>query len=207
MNISADIYRRIINMIRVGTVHEVRHTHPPVMRVMSGDLITGWLPWIELRAGSTATWNPPTVGEQCVILSPDGDTSAGLVLVGLYQDGRKSPSSNPNEWVVAFPDGAVVRYDHSQSHLDATGIATGSIKASRSFVLECPDITLDGKVTVTDLLTYQAGLSGRDGKGNSTAITGDFAHKDGSLSSNGVVLDRHQHDGVQSGSSVSGDPV
>jgi len=206
MNSAEEMLRRIANMIRPGRVQEVSHTRPPRVRVSTGDLLTAWLPWLELRAGTTVTWNPPTVGEQCVVLAPDGDLAAGIVLVGMYQDDRPSPSESPNEWVAKFPDGATIVYDHSVSHLTATGIKTGTIHASDSFTLHCPDITLDGKTTVTDLFTYQAGMRGKNGKGNNTAIQGDLTHEHGNLKSNGVVLHTHTHGGVYRGGSNTDGP-
>jgi len=206
MNSEAEILRRIANMIRPGRVQDVRHTRPARVRVSTGDLVTDWLPWIEVRAGATVTWNPPTVGEQCVVFAPDGDLAAGIVLVGMYQNDRPSPSENPNEWIAQFPDGATVVYDHGISSLTVTGIKTGLIVASDAFTLRCPNITLDGKTTVTDLLTYLAGMSGQNGKGNGTAIRGNLTHEDGDLKSNGVVLHTHTHGGVRSGGSNTAGP-
>lgn len=202
----AEIYRRLANLIRRGRVQEVRHTRPARVRVATGDLLTGWLPYIEDRAGTTRTWNPPTVGEQVVVFCPEGDPAAGIVLAGLNAESTPAPSDSPDEWVTTFPDGARITYDHASGDLQATGIKTGTIQASSSFTVQCPNITLDGNTTVTGLFTYQAGMSGQDGKGNNTAIRGDFRHESGNLSSNGVVLHTHTHGGVESGGSNTSGP-
>lgn len=206
MTNEAEILRRIANLIRCGRVHEVRHARPPRVRVATGDLVTGWLPWVERRAGTTRSWNPPTQGEQVVVLCPEGDLSAGIVMYGLESQDHPAPSDNPDEWVEDFPDGARITYNHVSGALTARGIKSGAVEASETLTLTCPDIKLDGNVTVTGLFTYQAGMSGKNGGVNGTKITGDLVHDQGELSSNGVVLHTHVHSGVQGGSSESGGP-
>lgn len=50
----------------------------------------GWntapLPWQERRAGKARTSSPPSVGEQVTVLSPGGETAAGLILLGVPSD-------------------------------------------------------------------------------------------------------------------------
>lgn len=127
MNNEPDIYRRLANLIRAGVVHEVRHSDPPRCRVSTGDLVTGWLPWLELRAGTSVTWNPPTVGEQCLVFCPDGNTAAGVVLVGMYQDNRPAPGESPDEHLQRYPDGARIDYNHASSKLVIDVPGSGSI--------------------------------------------------------------------------------
>lgn len=196
----AELFRLISNLVRIGTVFAVDLASQPArVRVASGDLQSNWLPWLELRAGSTMTWNPPTIGEQVVLLCPDGDPAAGVVLMGLNSDAIPAPSASAAEHVTLYPDGARIVYDHEAGQLTAEGIKTATVTASESATLKCPEITLDGNVTVTGLFTYQAGMSGKNGKGNNTAISGDLRHTDGALSSNGVVLHTHTHGGVLQG--------
>lgn len=190
----SEILRLLSNLIRIGTVFAVDlSVRPAKVRVSTGGLQTDWLQWREARAGSTTTWNPPTTGEQVIILCPGGDPAAGIVLAGLNSEAIPAPSDSQDEHVTVYPDGARIAYNHSAGALTATGITTLMAEVSDTSTLKCPDITLDGNVTVTGLLTYQAGMSGRDGKGNTTTITGNITHEDGNLSSNGVVLHTHVH--------------
>ncbi|WP_459614357.1 phage baseplate assembly protein V [Bordetella sp. 2513F-2] len=207
MTDTAELYRLLANLIRIGQIIAVDLTQrPALVRVASGDLETNWLQWCERRAGTTTTWSPPTVGEQVLMLCPEGDTAAAIVVSGLNSDANPAPSASPDEWKIRFPDGATVTYNHATGDLLLTGMQTATVEAARSMTVRCPDILLDGKVTVTDLFSYQAGMSGMNGRGNSTAITGDLTHRDGRLSSNGVVLDQHNHDGVQRGGSSTDGP-
>ncbi|QDQ87655.1 phage baseplate assembly protein V [Alcaligenaceae bacterium SJ-26] len=208
-----NIDRRLENLIRFGTIAEVRYSRPPCARVKSGGLTTNWLRWLELRAGDTRDWDPPTVGEEVVILSPGGDLSAGVVLRGLLCEGNPEPSNSPDKTVRVFPDGTRYEHDHKAGSSSMTGMKSFLIEASDRIELKTKSIRLNadlttstGKHVVEDLLSYLAGLSGKDGKGNTTAISGDFTHVGGKLSSNGVVLHMHVHVSVQSGSSDSGGP-
>lgn len=208
-----DIARLLANLIRVGNVAEVDCAHPSRVRVAIGDLTTNWLRWLELRAGDTRTWSPLTVGEQVVVLAPEGDLSAGIVLAGLPSDERPAPSSNPDAIVTTHKDGTRHEHDAAAGHLATTGLKTRLLQASDSITLKAPLITLDadqvvstGKHTVEGLLTYLAGMSGQGGKGGSTRISGEFRHSGGELSSNGVVLHIHVHGGVRSGDSDTEKP-
>lgn len=194
MNDVAELFRLISNLIRIGTVFAVDlKARPAKVRVTSGDLQSNWLPWLELRAGRTRTWNPLTVGEQVLVFSPDGDPAGGVVLAGLNSEGIPAPSDSEAEHVTDYPDGARITYDHQAGKLTAVGITSAFVEASATATVKCPDITLDGNVTVTGLFTYQAGMAGRDGKGNTTTIEGNITHIHGNLSSNGIVLHTHRH--------------
>ncbi|WP_256203996.1 phage baseplate assembly protein V [Pseudomonas sp. MOIL14HWK12:I2] len=85
----AALSRLIKNLIRLGTVAEVDHgslpdKHPARIRVQSGELLTGWLPFTAGRAGTTRDWDPPPMGEQVLVLSPSGQTAQDIVVTGLF---------------------------------------------------------------------------------------------------------------------------
>ncbi|ERS88738.1 phage baseplate assembly protein V [Halomonas sp. PBN3] len=113
---AAELLRLIHNLIRLGTVAEVDHASARC-RVQIGELTTAWLPWLEERAGTTRTWNPPTVGEQVVVFAPGGDMASAVVLAGLYRATHPAPSDSPDVWREVMPDGAVIEYDHAAHRL------------------------------------------------------------------------------------------
>ncbi|SPR99550.1 Bacteriophage P2 Baseplate assembly protein GPV [Cupriavidus taiwanensis] len=168
------------------------------MRVKAGGMTTDWLPWLERRAGATRTWNPPTVGEQVVLLCPSGELRNGVILTGVPTDAKDVPSHSADETVTHYPDGAVTRYNHAAGALFVGGVKTVVLEAATSVLVKCPSTTFDGDVTVKGLFSYQNGIAGQGGA-NGNTIKGDFTHQDGALSSNGVVLDSHDHGGVQRG--------
>lgn len=201
----AELSSRLENIIRFGTVAAINHATQRV-RIDTGGNLTGWLQWRTARAGTTRTWEPPTVGEQVVILSPSGVLENGIVLPGLYSDTYDAPSASPDEHVTHYPDGAVVSYNHSTGALVASGIQTATIQAAISITLDTPLTHCTGKLTVEDLLTYHNGLAGTGGS-NANTITGHLTHTTGNLSSNGKVLHTHTHSGVQSGGANTGQPT
>lgn len=221
-----ELSRRLANLLRLGVIHSVDHAAARC-RVESGDLITDWLPWQTPRAGATRTWDPPTVGEQVIVLSPSGEPGAGLVIYGFYSDANPAPSDSPDEHVIAdYPDGALITYNHATGALNATGIKTATIEASEQATIDCPETTItgnltvngdvqidgnttiDGTATIKMLLSYLAGMAGQGGAGGvPTTISGNITHTEGVLSSNGVTLHTHQHGGVQPGSSNTNGPT
>ena len=65
---SAENNRRIENLIRYGVIAEVDCAKRRA-RAKSGNILTDWLPFLTFRAGTTRSWSPVTVGEQCLILA------------------------------------------------------------------------------------------------------------------------------------------
>ena len=202
MSTLAELERRIANLIRYGKIASVDHAGVTV-RVNLGEITTGAVRWVAVRAGRTATWSPPTEGEQVLLVSPNGDLSAGTAIIGLYSDAHPSPSASPDEHVVLYPDGARTTYNHASSDLQLAGIRTVTIQASEHLTIECPDSDIKGNLVVHGLLSYLAGLAGQGG-GVGNRITGPLIQVDGELSSNGVVLETHVH--TNSGGDGNGGP-
>ncbi|MEX0738174.1 MAG: phage baseplate assembly protein V [Pseudohongiella sp.] len=117
MNTLAEAFRLINNLVRIGTIAEVDHEAARA-RVQAGDNLTGWQKWITLRAGTTQEWNPPTEGEQVVLISPAGDLAQSVIIVGLFTS--NAPSASANEHKRVYPDGAEITYDHVKKELVAT---------------------------------------------------------------------------------------
>jgi len=188
-----ELSRLVANLIRVGTIHSVDLAAVRV-RVQTGQLVTQWLPWLERRAGETTTWDPPTIGEQCIVFSPSGELAGGIVLTGLNSDSIPPPSHAGEKHVIKFPDGATFSYDHAASHLEISGVKTATLIASESITHDTPLTHLKGKLLVDDLFTYLNGLRGSGGgEGNGNVVTGNFIHDEGVLSSHGIVLHTHDH--------------
>jgi phage baseplate assembly protein V len=207
MHDAAELFRLLSNLIRTGTVFAVDlAATPPAVRVRDGAWESGWLQWTERRAGTTRTWSPPTIGEQVLALCLGGDTAAGYVITGLNTASTPPPSTNANEDVCEYPDGARIVYDHAAGALTATGVKTATLQAQELTTVDCPQTVFTGAVTVQGLFTYSAGMSGTNGKGNNTSIKGDITHESGNLSSNGVVVHTHKHGGVNRGGSDTDGP-
>lgn len=176
MNI-ADILRRLANLIRLGTVTAVDH-EAERCTISSGKLTIPNRPWLALRAGSSSDWDPPTVGEQCILLSPSGETAQGVALIGLYSKQRPAPSNSATVRRRKYPDGALIDYDHATHTLSATLPAGGKAR------LTAPGgITILGNVDITGTVTVSEDVLAA-----------------------GISLVNHVHGGVQSGPARTGAP-
>ncbi|RED07054.1 MULTISPECIES: phage baseplate assembly protein V [Pseudomonadaceae] len=112
----AALSRLIENLIRLGTIAEVDHgslqdKRPSRVRVQSSELLTGWLPWPALRAGTTRDLDPHTLGEQVLVLSPSGQTAQCISITGLFSALIPANGDRAYPHRRTYPDGAVVEYD------------------------------------------------------------------------------------------------
>ena len=150
---TADLNRRIENIVRLGTIAEVDFAHAKA-KVKSGGILTDWLPWVTARAGNVRTWSAPSIDEQCVILAASGELTTAVILVGLYT--KNAPSHLPEEYVIDFPDGALMVYNHSTGALTVTGIKTATIQAATSITLETPQVHMTGNLQVDGSINSNA---------------------------------------------------
>ena len=160
-----ELARRLANVVRIGTVHEVDE---PAARVRvqyaekpdGGPVLTDWLPWITTRAGQDRTWWAPTVGEQVVLLAPSGELAQAVALPALYQSRYPAPGSDPNQQIIVFSDGARLEYDRKAHHLQAvlpSGatadlIADGGVRVEGDTTI-VGDLRVEGQALVTQDIT------------------------------------------------------
>lgn len=221
----ANEFRRLlINLIRKGSVSDVDFsTDPPSVRVSVGDpddehapgLQTNWLPFVTVRAGRTRIWNPPTIGEQVVLLCPMGDPAQGVVWGGILSDHVKPPTRSPDVHASAYPDGALVQYDHAAHTLSAKLpegatvdlVAPGAVvvKTQKASIesddctLQAKHILLDGDVMVSKSMTvaggfaFQSGMSGKGGSDGATMQIDGSATFSKDVRAGGVSLAGHLH--------------
>lgn len=204
----AELLRLIRNIIRTGVVTEVEVGRG--CRVQTGDLETGWLPWITQRAGASRSQWPPSVGEQVVILSVGGELTTAIVLPGLFSDEYDEPTASLTANHVTYPDGAVIEYEPATGALMATGIKTALIEAADSITATSPVVIVNASenirfitpaVICSDNLTCATLNVMKGGE-----MSGSFNHTGGTFSSNGVVIDKHDHGGVERGGSRTDGP-
>ncbi|EPA9242665.1 phage baseplate assembly protein V [Yersinia enterocolitica] len=201
-----EILRLLRNLIRIGTVAEVDLDNA-LCRVATGDNTTGWLNWMTLRAGQSRSWWAPSEGEQVLILSLGGELDTAFVLPGIFSDDFPPPSASADGLYIAFPDGATLHYEPESGELQADGIKTAVINASESINATAPTITCAALVKIlldtpevecTNNLTTGT-LNVKKGG----TMSGNIEHSGGKFSSNGVVVDDHDHGGVLRGGSYT----
>ncbi|MEG3166626.1 phage baseplate assembly protein V [Sphingomonas sp. LB3N6] len=188
MNALPDPRRIIGNIVRIGTIESV-DLADATCRVRVGEIVTGDVCWIVQRAGNTRIWSPPTVGEQCLLICPEGDTDGGVAILGLFSDAMPAPSSDDID-LIRFGDGAILSYDTTAHLLVAHLPAGGRVQ------IDAPGgVTITGPVSITGAVT----------------ITGDVDIAGKATASDDVIgagksLKSHKHLGVTAGGGVSGLP-
>lgn len=165
------------NLIRLGTVAELDMANA-LCRVQTGELTTDWIPWIVPRVGTTIEWSAPSMGEQGVVLCPDGDTSGAVFLRGLYSNACPAPSQDAGSHLVRFADGTQLDYNTTQHALTATLCSGGTATLTAA-----GGITLNGDVQLNGTMTCSEDVI-----------------------ASGISLKNHTHGNVKAGTDSSGAP-
>jgi len=184
-----DLEQLLGDLLRLGTIAEVDPSRASC-RVTTGEITTGPLPWLAPRAGGVAVWSPPTVGEQCLLLCPEGDIMSGLVLLGLFSDSFPAPSDDPDLVLVALPDGAQISYHHRNHRLEAALPSGGT-----ALVDADGGLTIRGNVTITGNVSIKGDAMATGTVTGQTNVVGG-----------GISLKEHKHSGVSTGSGKTGGP-
>lgn len=145
----AELERRLDNLLRVGTVAEADYAAARV-RVRSGDLLTGWIPWLTRRAAGDIDWWAPEVGEQVLLIAPCGDPAQAVCLPAVYQAAHPAPEGTATVRSVRFADGTRVSYDREASRLtvqcagDVEVVAAGhvTVAAADRIELSAPAVNI-----------------------------------------------------------------
>lgn len=143
----SELARRLDNLIRPGLIEEVSAAAGRV-RVRSGGLLSGWIPWLTHRAGGDRDWWAPEVGEQVLVLAPGGEPAAGIALPAIYQTAAPAPADRIGIRVIRFSDGCEISYDRDSHHLivNLPGDGTAEITAAGGITLNGP-VTINGDIT------------------------------------------------------------
>lgn len=181
----AEQYRLLMNLIRFGTVIEVDLVLT-VARVQTGELQTDWIRWGVARAGDAVDWWAPSVGEQVVLFAPGGALENAVIAFSLYSDYALPPDNGKKTQVTRYPDGAKKSYDPASGMLSLLGMISGIVSMSDTLTINVGRLVINAGETI---------------------INGEVVQGGGQMSSNGVVVDKHGHKGVKSGTDISGDPV
>jgi phage baseplate assembly protein V len=184
----AELSRRLANLLRAGKVAEADYARAR-LRVRIGDQVTGWLPWLTSRAGGDRAWWAPEVGEQVLVLSPDGDPAQGWALPAGFTDAAPPPADDPAVSRTVYADGAVIEYDRAAHCLraaipgrvqlaadgDVTAQVGGELVAT---VAGSARISADARITLSaPSIVLQAdalSMTGRSGGATAADLRGQF---------------------------------
>lgn len=146
------------------------------------------LPWLGGRAGATSVWSPPSVDEQAVLLCPEGEVAAGIVLTGVAYEAFP-PAGSGIEEVITFSDGARLAYD-PEAH-----ILTAELPGGSTANITADQLNITGNISITGNVAIDGDLNAT---GTATADT--------DVIGGGKSLKSHKHIGVTAGGGVSGAP-
>ncbi len=122
----AELERRLNNILRLGTIAEANYP-AALVRVQSGELLTGWIPWMTRRASNDRDWWAPEVGEQVLLLSPCGDPFQAVALPAVYQDAHPAPQNRETVCRVEFGDSGWFQYDRASGEMSINVIGHANI--------------------------------------------------------------------------------
>lgn len=212
---SADTNRRLENLIRLGKIKSIQPGQPfTTVTVNLGDITTANIRYLNLRAGKDRTWDPPSIDEEVIVLSPGGELALGVAISGLNNMLYPAPFNDLNKKIRLFEDGCLISYDiqtHDlQAILPADGTAT--ITAPGGLTINA-DTTINGDVNISGT-THSAKSISTDqniSAAGSIASAGNIS-TEGSVAATGDVtagsisLTGHKHSGVKAGTDDSGGP-
>lgn len=149
----AEMWRRMNNMIRRGTVHSVQLA-PPRVRILFGtdpvnntEHVSAWLPWYTRADAGVQEWSVPAVGCPATVLSEGGDLRNGVALIGMITDDQSPASASGDAYVTRYGNGAYVAFD-IQSNTMSLSLPTGG-----QISVTCPgSVVIKGNVKIQGAL-------------------------------------------------------
>lgn len=186
-----EIMRLITNLIRTGTVTEVDRDNW-LCRVKVGELETNWINWLTMRAGKSRTWWCPSPGEQVVLFSLGGNLETAFALPAVYSNQYPPPSDSEDGSVTEYNDGGWFEYEPATGRWYVRGIKSMVIEAANNITYKTSEFVVEADNTRIN---------------SDVVINGNVTQGGGTMTSNGIVADKHGHDGVKAGSDKSGGPV
>ncbi|MEI1738464.1 phage baseplate assembly protein V [Acinetobacter baumannii] len=196
---NADINRRLENLIRFGTIKTVNPSKPiPLVTVDLDDIVTPEIRFINARSGDDSTWDPPSLDEEVMVISPCGEIGpTSVVFYGFYNNEYPSPSDDLNKKIRVFADGCVIAYDISAHQLSAILPSGG-----KAIVTAHGGITVNGDTTINGNLQINGStaMTGNNTVGGSQLVQGS-CHSTGAFSTEADVkagsisLKEHKHPG------------
>lgn len=159
--------QRLNNLILFGRIFEADYVRGKVrvgISMAGGDPIqTDWLPWMTLRAGKNRTWMAPEVGEQVMVVSPNGNMVNAVVLMGLnwtdYIHEAQSPDIEKEVWI--NHESAYLEFNRAnwlrRFYLNQEGTFAWGVGAASNIVMDKNHIEL--RVGANKLVLTQSGIS------------------------------------------------
>ena len=156
-------------------------------------VISGWMPLG--TAGIGNGWGiaiGPEIGDQVLVVFPEGDFSSGVVVARMYSVAQPPPVVAHGEIVIQHSSGALLRFN-------ADGSITLTAPGNLNVTAAATNIT--GPVNITGNLVVNGTVSG------TSTITAPSVNGTTDVQFGGHSGVSHVHSGVQGGPSNTGAPV
>ena len=207
---SADIQRRLENLIRLGKIKTVTAAKPfMTVTVQIDEITTAAIRYLNLRAGNDKTWDPPSIGEEVLVLSPCGVLEIGIAVGGLNNADNPALSTDLNKNIRMFSDGCLISYD-TQSHALEAILPSGgtAVLTATGGVTINADTTINGNLQIngSTAMTGNNTVGGSQMVQGSSHSTGHFS-TDADVTAGPISLKTHKTSGVKSGGDTSAEPV
>lgn len=158
----SQLERKLANTIIVGTINDVDYDEA-LVRVESGDFISGWLPWLTTRAYNDKEYWAPEIAEQVIMFSPDGEPEQGVVLPALYQQTYDKLANNADIHIREYKDKSTFSFDRQSSKLTIALAGGGTTEfISDGGIKIKGDITVEGNVKATGDITDKVRSMAKD---------------------------------------------
>ncbi|MFW1997601.1 phage baseplate assembly protein V [Acinetobacter ursingii] len=224
---SADLSRRLENLIRLGKIKTVEPTKTFLtVTVQIGEITTAKIRYLNLRAGNDKTFDPPSIGEEVIVLSPCGVLEIGIAIGGLNNADNPVLSQDLNKNIRLFSDGCMISYDTNTHALEVilpsngTAVLTANggvtvnadggvtVNANSGGATINGDTTINGNVQVngSTAMTGNNTVGGSQLVQGSSHSTGNFS-TEADVTAGAISLKSHKTSGVKSGGETSGEPV
>ncbi|MFC2994863.1 phage baseplate assembly protein V [Acinetobacter sichuanensis] len=125
---SLSIHQRLENMIRIGIIKTIHPSKPFLtVTVNLGEITTAKIRYLNLRSGDDQTWNPPSIGEEVIVFSPNGVLEMGVAFGGFNNAEFPAISEDLNKNITIFSDGCMISYDTKEHALEAVLPESGTV--------------------------------------------------------------------------------
>lgn len=176
---SAEILRRINNLVQIGTVTESKSAEGLALaRVNILGRVTDFLPFMQSANSFKSHATPVRAGEQVVVLAPYGDGDSGVIIGSLFNKGCKEPSGySDTKEVFKYEDGTRISYDTKEKVL--------TVDAVNAISVVCKSATVKAdtvNITATTTHTGDISVSGN------VSVSGEFS-AGGNITTGGTVTD------------------
>ena len=150
--LAQEIYRKIANIVQVGTVTETKSSEGLALaRVNILGRVTDFLPVVMISNSFIKVWIPVQVNEQVLVASPFGEANSGFIIPSIYNKKAKEPTGSTDKNVIVQIGNVTFKCDGETITID-----------SKNFKLDDGgNLTITGRITDTlgDLTGHEHSVS------------------------------------------------